>query len=244
MRFFISVTNSIIKRHTSNASVTAKMIKSNDGTSNHHSIGECPIILCINGTHMAHNNGRSQLNPIALFTPLLLVAKFANLIAAFCFDEWNFRCFCCLIVDEPELESSVEVPVVEDSDDGVVVAVVIVVVVLIDIFFIDDNALLWAAAAAAVTAAGVVDVCGCNCIDDVVVKSADVCISNSDWIINTMATSVDELNNKTAAKLLLNNPYHSCKGHKYIVQYFNNNKLYQKYKKKHKTKQITKRFKR
>lgn len=203
MRFFISVTNSIIKRHTSNASVTAKMIKSNEGTSNHHSLGEWPIILCINGTHMAHNNGKSQLKPIALFTPLLLVAKFANLIAVFCFDEWNFRCFCCLIVDDPELESSVEVPVVEHSDDGVVVAVVTVVVVLIDIFFID--ALQWAAAVV-----DVVDDCGCNCIDDVVVKSADVCISNSDWIINTIATSVDELNNNIAAKLLLNNPYHSC----------------------------------
>lgn len=237
MRFFISVTNSIIKRHTSNASVTAKMIKSKEGTSNHHSMGEWPIILCINGTHMAHNNGKSQLKPIALFTPLLLVAKFANLIAAFCFDEWNFRCFCCLIVDEPELESSVEVPVVEDSDDGVVVAVVIVVVVLIDIFFIDDNALLWAAdAVAAVTAAGVVDDCGCNCIDDVVVKSADVCISNSDWIINTMATSVDELNNKTAAKLLLNNPYHSCKRtqHIYSTIFFNNSFIKIKKQLKHK----------
>lgn len=184
MRCFISVTKSRRNRKTSSDSVMAKMMKSGDVSSSHHSVDRWPIIWCIIGMHIAHSIGSSQLRQMALFTPRLVDDKFGNFIAAFC---------CFLIEFDGEwLWSDASVPVWELSDDGVVV---VVVLVLIDAFFTDALRASF------------------NCFEaDTYI--ADVSISNSDWIIKTMATSVDELSSKTAAKLELNNPCHSCKWQK------------------------------
>lgn len=104
-------------------------------------------------------------------------------------ETWP-RGFCCFLIElDGEIFWSVvaSVGVWELSDEGVVV----VVLVLIDVFFNDDfrEAL--------------------DCLADAC--RADVSISNSDWIIKTIATRVDELNKSIAAKLELNNPYHSWK---------------------------------
>lgn len=163
------------------------MINSGDVISCHHSLARCPMILWIMGIHIAHRIGSNQLRHIALFTPRLVEDKFENFIAD----------FCCFLIEfdgvGERLWSDASVAVWELSDDGVVV---VVVLVLIDIFFNDDFlAPLWS-----------VDV-------EAIVYIADVSISNSDWIIKTMATRVDELSRRIAAKLELNSPYHSWKWH-------------------------------
>lgn len=181
MRCFISVTKSITNRKTRRISVTAYTTKSGDLISSHNSFDRCPMIWCIMGMHMAHSVGNNQLRPMALFTPWLLADKLENLII-------DFWVFCCFI--EFDGERFCSVASIADEELSVDVDVVIVVFVLIDIFFSDNFA------PPAILA--------------VDVYIADFCISNSDWIINTMAMSVDELNSKIAAKLELNNPYHSC----------------------------------
>lgn len=189
MRCFMSVTNSKTKRKTRSASVMAKMMKSGDAVSCHHSFDLCPIIWWIIGMHMAQSIGSSQLRQIALFTPRLVDDRFGNVITVF---SWFLIEF-----DGERLWSDASVTVVcELSVDGVVV--VVVVLVLIDVFFNDDFRVPFESLA-------------------VDVKIADVSISNSDWIIKTIATSVDELSNKTAAKLELNSLSHSWNCHNWII---------------------------
>lgn len=131
--------------------------------------------------HIAQRIGSNQLRQIALFTPRLVDDKFENFMAVFC-------CFLTEF-DGEWLWSDASVPVWELSEDGVVV---VVVLVLIDVFFNDTfRAPIWIFAA-----------------DEYI---AEVSISSSDWIIKTMATSVDELSNNIAAKLELKNPCHSWK---------------------------------
>lgn len=175
------MTNSSVKRKTRSDSVMAKTMNSGDASSSHQSLAECPMIVWIMGMHMAHRIGSSQLRQMALFTPRFVDDKFENFIAV----------FCCFLIefDGERLWSDASVAVWELSDDGVVV---VVVLVLIDVFFIDDLR----ATLVGFTA------------DEYIVN---VSISNSDWIIKTMATSVDELSSRIAAKLELNNPCHSWK---------------------------------
>lgn len=177
MRCFKSVTKSRTKRKTRSDSVIAKMMKSGDVISSHQAVVLGPMIWCIIGMHIATRIGNSQLRQIALFTPRFVDDKSEGLTVSFC---------CFLIESDGEWFWSVDasVTVFELSDDGVVV---VVVLVLIDVFFNEDfrgpfesfNADAWI---------------------------ADVSISSSDWIIKTIATSVDELSKSMAAKLELNNP--------------------------------------
>jgi hypothetical protein len=98
----------------------------------------------------------------------------------------SFCCFLIVFGGDWFLSMDVSVAVWELSDDGVAV---VVVLVFIDAFFNEDF----------------------RGIFDTDANSVDVSISTSDWIIKTMATSVDELSKSTAAKLELNKPYHSWK---------------------------------
>lgn len=186
-RWFMSVTNSSRKRKTRSDSVIAKMIKSGDVISSHQSFDRCPIILWIIGMHIAHRIGSNQLRQIALFTPRFVEDKF---------DESFIVVFCCFLIefDGEWLWSDASMAEWELSVEGVVV---VVVLVFIEAFFNDDFLLsLWSF---------VVDM-----------YIAEVSISNSDCIIKTIATSVDELSNNIAAKLELNSPIHSLNWQKRI----------------------------
>lgn len=116
MRCFRSVMKSSMNRATRSVSVMAKMMKSDDAISSHHSFDRWPIILWIIGMHRAQSNGNNQLNPIALFTPRFVDDKLLNFVVVLC-------CFWFESLGHSELFS-------DDGDADVVL-------VLIDIFFMD-----------------------------------------------------------------------------------------------------------
>lgn len=191
MRCFKSVTKRRMKSDTRSVSVMAKMIKSDDAISSHHSFDRCPMILWIIGMHRAHSNGNNQLNPMALFTPRFVDDKFVNFVAV------TLCCFCGTSLPPDAIWTWSAMHSEFVSDDGEIV----VVFVLIDIFFIDFLPTFPPPPPSFA-----------NFVIDAYID--DVSISSSDCMISTIAMSVDELNSRIAAKLELSSPYHSCEWQK------------------------------